>query len=119
MDPRWESVVRRLLPDLVNIWRPQLDRLYSACLVTIEEYQLLSTLLPFDQCKKLLIEILPRKGPKAYETFLEVLSKTEGQEFIAEMLENAAGKRIDVATSLAVSSTEESESLTLSFCTEY
>ncbi|XP_065840129.1 uncharacterized protein [Oscarella lobularis] len=112
MDPRWESVVRRLLPDLVNIWRPQLDHLYSAYLVTIEEYQSLGTLLPFDQCKKLLIEILPRKGPKAYETFLEVLSKTEGQEFIAEMLENAAGKRIEAEVATSVSSTEESDSLT-------
>ena len=109
MDPRWESVVRRLLPDLVNIWRPQLDHLYSAYLVSLEEYQSLGTLLPFDQCKKLLIEILPRKGPKAYKTFLEVLSKTEGQEFIAEMLENAAGKRIEAEVATSVSSTEESE----------
>ena len=89
-DSRWEDVVRPTLPDLVKVLRPSdlVAGLFSSRLLTKDDVEKL------DRCQSeekasttLLIIILPGKGPKAYDHFMEVLRKTEGQEFVADRLE--------------------------------
>ena len=80
-DPRWVTVVRPLLPNLVKIWHPDLDRLQALDLLnlSLEGYNDLHALPRSEQCKKLLTEILPRTGASSYDKFVREL---EGQESV-------------------------------------
>ena len=89
IDKRWESIVRPQFDDLVRVLNPIsfLDRLYREKLVDNEEYQLLLTISPSQgQSRKLLSEILPRKGPTSYNRFMKILRETEGQEHVVKAL---------------------------------
>eukprot|EP00118_Oscarella_pearsei_P014382 m.122909 g.122909 ORF g.122909 m.122909 type:complete len:193 (+) comp37805_c0_seq8:29-607(+) len=89
MDSRWDTVVR---PQLVRLKqtlnpKPVLDGLYARGLVSRDEWQSISGLRSDgDKVMELLVLVLPRKGPEAYDGFLEVLKDTEGQKYIAEEL---------------------------------
>ncbi|XP_065828798.1 uncharacterized protein [Oscarella lobularis] len=82
-DHRWETVVRPLLPNLVKIWHPDLDRLEASDLLSLEDYDKLDALPRSEQCKKLLTDILPQRGTSSYDKFLREL---EGQESVVDML---------------------------------
>ena len=79
---QWMHVVQVLLPDLVEIWRPHLQRLYDSHILSKEEYDTLLGLPRFEQCKKLLTQILPFKEPGCYDAFLNVLLETEGEDSV-------------------------------------
>ena len=83
VDLRWRHVVQMLLPDLVKIWRlHHLRRLYDLHILSKEEYDTLLGLPRLEQCKKLLIQILPFKKPGCYDAFLNVLLETEGEDSV-------------------------------------
>ena len=82
VDLQWMHVVQVLLPDLVKIWRPHLQRLYDSHILSKEEYGTLLGLPRLEQCKKLLIQILPFKKPGCYDAFLNVLLETEGEDSV-------------------------------------
>ena len=78
--------MRNCLPDLVELLRPSVlsCRLYSTKLLTKDETQKIDKMTDAAASKLLLIHILPKKGPHAYDTFVDVVRKTEGQSHIAE-----------------------------------
>ena len=83
VDRRWGHVVQVLLPDLVKIWRPHyLQRLYDLHILSKEEYDTLLGFPHFEQCKKLLIQILPYRRPGSYDLFLNVLLETEEEDSV-------------------------------------
>jgi glycosyltransferase involved in cell wall biosynthesis len=90
VDSRWEVIVRPKLPDLVKVLQPAdfMPRLFASKLLTKDEYENLDrTRSNKEVSAALLITILPRKGPKAYDNFIKVLLETEGQEHIADLLQ--------------------------------
>lgn len=85
-DPRWNSVVRKHLPDLAQLLNVSALKLqlYSAELLSKSELQEVTKMLDADAAVHLLVHVLPRKGPTAYDTFVGIVLKTEGQKHIAE-----------------------------------
>lgn len=61
--------------------------LFSKKLLSPEQLSTLREMAETDAAVKLLTEILPRKGPQAYDKFLSVLEETEGQEFLVEQFD--------------------------------
>lgn len=61
--------------------------LFSKKLISTEQLSSLRQMAETDASVQLLTEILPRKGPQAYEKFLSVLEETEGQEFLVEQFD--------------------------------
>ena len=57
----WDSVIRPLLPKLVDTWVPNLEKIFWQRLVTPREYVYLRTLSRLEQCRTLLVELLPEK----------------------------------------------------------
>jgi hypothetical protein len=62
--------------------------LYSKGLLTRGELEKISAMTDDDASERLLIYILPKKGPQAFDIFLKTLRETEGQSYIAEELLN-------------------------------
>ena len=87
IDPRWESFVESLLSDVVKVWRPHLGRLRACQLLSEQEYELLHALSHYERCRKLLIEILPRKVPRALNQFLNVEGRKPNLSIVINMLE--------------------------------
>ena len=101
IDTRWDSNVRPLFSDLVQVLDPDsfLNRLYSARLVTKGEYNhLLSMSSREDKSRELLNDILPRKGPNSYDRFVAILRETEGQEHVAKALGERMGNNDRIST---------------------
>ena len=95
MDARWETEVKPIFPDLVQVLDPLAlrDRLYSNDLITREEFRHLTHLLTKEEMSRtLLVDILPRKGRTAYDRFVSALRATKGQEHVAEELLEAKRK---------------------------
>ena len=92
LDHRWELIVGWHFDDLVRLWDLDLDRLRACHLLGEEEHNLLRALPVNEQCQKLLNDILPRKLPRALNTFLEM----EGRIFaddVVKMLEELGEKQ--------------------------
>ncbi|XP_065843070.1 ankyrin-1-like isoform X2 [Oscarella lobularis] len=107
IDTRWDSNVRPLFSDLVQVLDPDsfLNRLYSARLVTKGEYNhLLSMSSREDKSRELLNDILPRKGPNSYDRFVAILRETEGQEHVAKALEGLSAPLDSSSRVITVSS---------------
>ena len=99
IDERWESNVRPLFSDLVQVLDPHdtfLDRLYGGKLVTNEEYDdLFSMSSRENRSRKLLRNILPRKGMDSYDRLVAILKETEGQEHVAKALGERMGNNVN------------------------
>jgi hypothetical protein len=72
--------------------------LYSKGLLTRGELEKISAMTDDDASERLLIYILPKKGPQAFDIFLKTLRETEGQSYIAEELLNPESHGIDTHT---------------------
>lgn len=85
-DPRWGSVVRKNLPDLVDILNVSAlrIRLHSVELLTKTEMLEIMKMTAMNAAEYLLVHVLPKKGPGAYDKFVDVVRKTEGQAHIAD-----------------------------------
>lgn len=100
MDCRWDAVVRPQLAELVRLMCPShfLPSLHAKRLIRFDEYESLCQLDEGEQTSRLLISILPRKGLGSYDTFVDILRHTEGQEHLAQLFdheqrEDRAGER--------------------------
>ena len=85
--PRWESFVESLLSDVVEVWRPHVGRLRACQLLSEQEYELLHALSHYERCRKLLINILPRKVPRLLNRFLNVEGREPNLSIVINMLE--------------------------------
>ena len=89
----FEQFVVPHFAELVQLLRPSLllDHLRLAGLINRSEYRELygsESSTDEDRSRKLLIDILPRKGKGAFRKFCEILSAVEGQEFIVSGILN-------------------------------
>ena len=87
MDRRWWDIVRPRLKDIQDVLEPSafLGDLFSEELLRSDEYEKLSDLDRRRQTERLLIVLLPRKGPECYDKFVDILSRTEGQKHVARL----------------------------------
>ena len=97
---------------LIEILMPLtfLSRLLAEELITAQEYERLSLDSIDDQKRSgtLLVSILPKRGPTSFDSFLNVLRKTKGQEHVAQMIEE---NKHDERTGISPRSEEEFKEL--------
>ena len=90
MDERWVTHVFSILPVLIEVLIPLalLERLYYGGLIALEELQrlLLAIYDDTERSRRLLVSILPKKGPDSFDRFIKVLKETEGQEHVAQLI---------------------------------
>ena len=106
MDDRWRTRVQARLPALVQVLDPMAlhDRLYAASLVSKEEYDWLCdrSTSREDKSRRLLVDILPRKGRTSYEKFVSLIGQTEGQSHIISAILKPGTRTKGVPTKAAV-----------------
>ncbi|XP_065845635.1 uncharacterized protein [Oscarella lobularis] len=106
MDERWRTRVQARLPALVQVLDPMAlhDRLYAASLVSKEEYDWLCdrSTSREDKSRRLLVDILPRKGRTSYEKFVSLIGQTEGQSHIISAILQPDTKTKGVPTKAAI-----------------
>ena len=111
MSDDWEKYVVPHVVELVKILQPScfLDHLRADGLLNQEDYDTLES-YQTDQSRsrKLLNNILPKKGPDALPRFCSILQNVEGQEHAAELIQ---GKRSVLQASSSRGSVERKRSL--------
>lgn len=85
----WNTIVRPVLYEMCKVMSPRelVTNLYSKRLLSSEQLSSLRQMPDTDAAILLLTDILPRKGPEAYERFICVIEETEGQEFLVEQFD--------------------------------
>ena len=87
-DPSWKKILAPKFPEVVETLRPSLllDRLVGKGLLDFQEYGYIRNCLPAteeERSRRLLAEILTKKGPQSYDLFCEALLEVPAQAFIA------------------------------------
>lgn len=91
-DERWERRVRPQFAQIVSRLKARslLNLLFSERLIESRDVIRLKSTLSFpteeDVATELLLQVLPRAGPGAFDKFCKVLMNHRGQEEIAKML---------------------------------
>ena len=89
LDSKFERVVARCFATLVNTLRfsELKDRFRTERLISREEYSWLSSLLTEEErARRLLNDILPKKGPGTYDKFRQILLSVKGQAHIVSTI---------------------------------
>ena len=88
MDERHKELLRRnrvqLVEDLDPL--PLLDYLCAEAILSVDEVGLITALPRRDSQARKLLEILPTRGPKAFDTFCRALERTEVQHHLLIVL---------------------------------
>ena len=80
MDERQRGVLQKCSDFVIENITPQhvIDKLYSAGILTNDDViRLTKKSTPNDQNRLLLVELLPRAGPKAFSSLMTALRETE------------------------------------------
>lgn len=82
----WNTIIRPVLDEMCKVMSPRelATKLYSKRLLSSDQLHSLRQMPETDAAIQLLTDILPRKGPQAYDKFVSVIEQTEGQDFLVE-----------------------------------
>ena len=90
-DPRWDTIVRPNLPELIELTEPDslIIDLYAKKLLTKDEWQKLRlpSKIKREKTGDLLVDILPQKGSAAFDALVQSLRQTEQEHIVTNFLE--------------------------------